>query len=161
MPVYYHLAPLPLGPGSIIEPGNWGRMLNCYLMEPGATQTSWRLARELAFETVRAQSFSHLPSRLSCAFVFEELPHAIQYRDRFSRWSAIYSVELVTPAAASHRAAFNLIDYPPPGVEFLPYVVSKAIPYWRGEAIETPEVLTKSPLRIRALEVGPPGAYQP
>lgn len=158
---YYHLAPLLLAPGGIIQPGNWGRIINCYRCEPQASQNASLMAREMAFEAVRAAKYSSLPSRLSCAFVFETLEHANQYKQNFSRWNSTYEVELLTPEAPSHRAGFNLIQFPPATVEFLPVVTQWAEAYWRGEEIQIPELLTKSPLRVRALVSTGPGCYQP
>ena len=152
---------MSLGPGSLIEPGNWGRILNSYRAEPAAAQNAWMLARELAFETVRAGSHKGLPSRLSCAFVFETMESATQHRNVFAQWSAIYEVELVTPEAPSHRAAYNFVTMPINAVEFLPLVMQRAIPYWLGQGIEVPELLTKSSLRVVQRVMGHPGAYQP
>lgn len=159
MTIYYHSAPLILQPGSIIQPGNWGRILNCY-RQPHVNN-AWILAREMAFETIRTSEFSHLLSRLSCAFVFENLDHANQYKDQFSPWNPLYEVELVTPEAPLHRAAFNLVRFPGDQTEFLPVAISLAKKYWRGEEIEVAEVLTKSPLRVKQMISSGPGSYQP
>jgi len=122
---------------------------------------AWLLARELAFETVRAAKYQHLPSRLSCAFAFETLEDANQYKNAFSRWNSTYEVELVDASAPSHRAGFNLIQFPAANVEFLPVVVEWAELYWRGEDIQTPELLTKSALRVKTLVSTGPASYQP
>jgi len=159
MPLY-HSAPLNLEPGSVIKPGNWGRILNSY-RQNNIPANAWILARELAFETVRASEFPTLPSRLSSAFVFESLEHANQFKRNFSQWNAIYEVELVDPAASSHRAAFNLVQFPGDQVEFLPVVVSWARDYWRGAQIQVPEIITKSSIRIKQLVSSGPGCYQP
>lgn len=86
---YFHSAPLLLEPGSIIKPGNWGRILNCY-RQGNNLANAWMLARELAFEAVRTAEFAALPSRLAAAFVFETLNDVNQYRRQFSRWNSIY-----------------------------------------------------------------------
>jgi hypothetical protein len=159
MTSYFHSAPLLLEPGSIIQPGNWGRILNCY-RQPHANN-GWILARELAFESIRAAEFPNSPSRLSCAFVFETLEHANQYKNQFSPWNPLYEVELVNPDAVSHRAAFNLIKFVGDQTEFLPVVVAWARSYWRGEQIEVPELLTTSALRVKHMVSSGPGSYQP
>lgn len=123
MTTYFHSAPLLLEPGAIIHPGNWGRILNCYTQQQG---NPWILAREFAFESIRVSEHPELPSRLSCAFAFETLEHANQYKSNFSAWSPLYEVELVTPDAPLHRAGFNLVTFPPLNVEFVPVAVGLA-----------------------------------
>lgn len=159
MTTYYHSAPLHLAPESIIQPGNWGRILNSY--RQSHLNNAWLLAREMAFEAIRSSEFSGLPSRLSCAFVFESLEHATQYRNQFSPWNLIYEVEIVSPDAPSHRAAFNLVQFPGDQTEFLPVTVSLARKYWGGSDVEVAEILTMSPLRITNLTSSGPGSYQP
>lgn len=159
MTKYYHSAPLLLDPGSIIQPGNWGRILNAYRKPVPAH--GWMLARELAFESIRTAEFAHLPSRLSCAFAFETFDQANQYKTQFSPWNPLYEVELVDPGAACHRGGFNLVNFPADHLEFLPVVISWARQYWRGEQLETPELVTKSPLRVKHMVSSGPGCYQP
>jgi hypothetical protein len=160
MPTYYHSAPLLLAPGAVIQPGNWGRIINCYKANQAPVQ-AWIMARELAFEVVRTESYPHLPSRLSCCFAFDSLDHANQYASEFSPWNSLYEVELVNPSAPIHRGAFNLINHPPATVEYLPVAIASARAYWAGERIEVPEILTESPLRILSLVSSGPGAFQP
>ncbi|MFT3850907.1 MAG: DUF2441 domain-containing protein [Propionivibrio sp.] len=158
MTIYYHSAPLLLEPGAIIHPGNWGRILNCYTQQQG---NPWLLAREFVFESIRVSEYSDLPSRLSCAFAFETLDHANEYKSNFSPWNPLYEVELVDAAASVHRAGFNLVAFPPANTEFVPVVVGLARKYWRSEEIEVTEILTKSALRVRGLVSSGPGSYQP
>lgn len=119
------------------------------------------LARELAFESVRASEFPELPSRLSCAFAFETLDHANQYKGKLSPWNPLYEVELIDATAPQHRAAFNLVQFPGDQTEFLPVVAAWAHKYWRGEEIQVPELLTMSPLRVKQLVSTGPACYQP
>jgi hypothetical protein len=155
---YYHSAPLLLEDGAIIHPGNWGRILNCYTQQQG---NAWMLTREFVFESIRASEFPHLPSRLSSAFVFENLDHANQYKFNFSRWNPLYEVELVFPNALNHRAGFNLVCFPAANVEFVPVTVDLARKYWRGDKIEVGELLTMSALRVVSMVSSGPGSYQP
>ena len=161
MPTYFHIAPLSLSVGSVIEPGNWGRVLNCYTINPQAADDAWLLAREMAFEAVRGATFPHLPSRLSCAFVFEERTHAEQHAAQFSPWHFLYEVELVAPTALQHRAGFNFLSWPPTGTRFISEIMQRAIPYWSGQGIQVPEVITMSGLRILARITNSNWAYQP
>ena len=63
MPTYFHFVPILLEPGSVVVPGNFGRIMNIV----GATHDLW--AREMALEAVRAQHYPGKPSRLSANFV--------------------------------------------------------------------------------------------
>jgi hypothetical protein len=155
---YFHSAPLLLEAGAIIHPGNWGRILNCYTQQQG---NPWLLAREFMFESIRATEFPNLPSRLSCAFVFDNLDHANQYKANFSPWNPLYEVEIVSPDAPNHRAGFNLVNFPPANVEFVPVVIDFARKYWRGEEVEVGELLTKSAVRVVTMVSSGPGSYQP
>lgn len=157
MTVYYHAAPLPLSPGSIVQPGNWGRMLSTYKTNQS---NGWLLAREFVFETIRVSEAPNRPSRLSSAFVFYDLDNATRHLE-VAPTNLLYEVELVQPDALQHRCAYNLLDFPLASDEFIPVSVSRARQYWRGEGIITAEILTASPLRICSLVNGGPAAYQP
>lgn len=119
------------------------------------------LAREFVFESIRASEYPEQPSRLSCAFAFESLDHANQYKNNFSPWNPIYEVELVDSEAPLHRAGFNLVTFPAAHDEFVPVTVDLARKYWRGEEIEAVEILTASPLRVKSLISSGAGGYQP
>ena|SRR5437868_8328196 len=158
MKTYFHSAPLLLEPGAVIHPGNWGRILNCYTQQQG---NAWMLAREFVFESIRAAEFPNLPSRLSCAFAFEVLDHANQYRSNFSPWNPLYEVELVDESAPIHRAAFNLIVFPAAQVTFVPVAVELARKYWSGAEVQIVEILTRSALRVKRMVATGAACYQP
>lgn len=95
---FYHLFGGLLRVGSIIEPGNWGRIVKA---------AGWRhnaSVREAALEQSRLSRFSHRPSRLEAAFVCLTLPEAIAFRASNSSFAfhKIYRVRLCDPSAASH-----------------------------------------------------------
>ena len=92
--------------------------------------------------------------------VLEKLPGLLKVTTGGVHGSVVI-VELVTPEAPSHRAAYNFVTMPINGVEFLPLVMQRAIPYWLGQGIEVPELLTMSSLRVLQRVMGHPGAYQP
>lgn len=119
------------------------------------------LAREFVFESIRVSEFPNLPSRLSCAFAFEDLDHANQYRSNFSPWNPLYEVELVDELAPMHRAAFNLIVFPAAQGAFVPASVELARKYWNGAEIQTVEILTKSALRVKHMIATGAACYQP
>lgn len=139
MPSYYHCAPLPLGPGSIICPGNWGRIKRQY------EENALALLREVSFEAVRAAEFPTLPSRLTVAFVCTSEASAAVYRGKHARAGLLYEVELVDPSAPSHVADHELFVQGFVGIDGANDLARR---YWRGESLGFPEMLTMSPLRI-------------
>lgn len=114
----YHLSPLPLRAESVIEPGNWGRIVRA---------TGWRhpfAAEEVMLEEVRQNSFPHLPSRLECAFYFDDIAQAIHFANEQAQKDnghlvghsqILYQVELDNPTAPHHEADWR--DVKP----FFPY----------------------------------------
>jgi hypothetical protein len=159
MNTYFHSAPLPLMPGSVILPGNWGRLLSLY--RRGAIGDPWLLGADMTFETIRLKEFPNLPSRLAAAFVFDSLDHANNHMYSITPTNCLYRVELVDPNAATHRGCMNQIKVPGDGIAMLPELIRKARVYWSAKEIEVPEVITLSPLRIVELVMAPAAVYQP
>lgn len=156
MPLY-HYANLRLGPGSIIEPGNWGRLLRRYSpAAPGGVGfgNSWLLARELIFEQLRPSS---KPSRLSACFALPSRDDANKYRQFHDKnlQQILHIVELVDPTALQHTAGLSFADMAD-GEPFLDRTQSAAKNYWAGlpgDQAKGSELLAISALRVvRALE---------
>lgn len=87
-----------LEPGSIILPGNWGRVLRA---------AGWRhvsALAEQALEAARLARFPHRPSRLDSAFACVTEQEARDFMHRTSSFNnhLLYAVTLVDPSAASH-----------------------------------------------------------
>lgn len=143
---YFHAAPLGLAPGSIIEPGNWGRIIRARPMNNGSLPTFY--IQELVFESVRLREFSRLPSRLDAAFVFESMNDATALLKTAGRMDVLHEVEFVDPDSPRHRAGSNLIGLPTGDEAAIPALERHARQYWRGERIVAPEILTLSALRI-------------
>ncbi|MBR0862900.1 DUF2441 domain-containing protein [Bradyrhizobium diazoefficiens] len=80
----YFACTIMLEHGSIVRPGNWGRMLHLI----GPAHKEWQ--REAILEEIRRNEFSHLPSRLACAFVMDELIEAQYYTTNFAPFSLVY-----------------------------------------------------------------------
>ena len=135
----YHCAPLPLGPGSIICPGNWGRIKRRF------EQNAVSVAREAILEEIRRREFSAKPSRLEVAFVCPTLVAAEQYRAKHAVTGIIYKVELVAPSAQSHAGDHELYLQGFAGIDGMEAIARR---YWNGESMGAPEVLTMSPLRV-------------
>jgi hypothetical protein len=95
----YHLAGPMLGPGSLILPGNFGRLVAL----SGPRHTGWD--REAALETWRARFYPSLPSRLACVFTFLAPEEARSFRATEPGFGAhrLYRVT-VEPGMAHHSA---------------------------------------------------------
>lgn len=138
-PTYFHCASMLLGPGSVICPGNWGRIKHA-CGGNGAV-----LARELGLERIRAEHYSTKPSRLSSAFVSKSLPDAEQFRNKHALASIVYEVSLVEPGAPSHEGDYDVAMQGFVGLRGIETIAHK---YWRGDGPGPRELLTLSPLRI-------------
>ncbi|HZV61489.1 MAG TPA: hypothetical protein VFF75_03660 [Methylophilaceae bacterium] len=147
---YFHVAPIKLSKGSVIEPGNYGRIINQYVLNSGVPANGYTLARETLLESVRATKYVDKPSRLTSAFVFDDPHVAVQQVQNgvLQNTSIVYRVKILNERGGMHRAGFNLINFPPEGTTFRPYYLSVAEKYWQGEAIEIAEMLVDSPLEI-------------
>lgn len=135
----YHCAPLLLSPGSVICPGNWGRIKRQY------EENALAIAREAILEDVRKREFGASPSRLESAFACPTLNSAEQFRAKHARTGLIYKVELVDPTAPIHAGDHELYLQGFVGINGMEELARR---YWRGEGLGAPEVLTLSPLRV-------------
>ncbi|MCF1449970.1 DUF2441 domain-containing protein [Agrobacterium vitis] len=143
MPLY-HLAMFPLREGSIIEPGNFGRMLHLYKY---ATDNGWMVARELAFEMARLRVAPEAPSRLKACYALGSLEEARRYQDTNARFNVMIEVELSEPDAPQHWGYMQHFD----GFvqqEFMPAVSIRADAYWSGVGTGDRELVTASGLRV-------------
>jgi len=152
---FYHLAPLRLGGGSVIEPGNFGRLLSRYMpSEKRAFGNAWMLARELIFEQARPRQS---PSRLSCCFALPTLRDVECYRKLVDPnfQQVLHEVAIVDQSLAQHRSARSFVTMQD-DVVFLGTMQAKAAKYWAadpGDPAEGYELLTNSSLRVvKALE---------
>ncbi len=132
---YFHAEPIRLGAGSLIEPGNWGRQLRLYGQPLGNNQRfgdALVLARELAFDLVRAREFPDKPSCLASAFVFETEEVARQHLASDGNRAVVHVVAIDGPEAPAHRAGYNLIPGPLPDTAYLAWLEGLARAYWQG-----------------------------
>lgn len=147
MPIF-HYAPIRLGAGSVIEPGNFGRIIKRY--QANDTLGGWRMARELIFEMMRPVA---KPSRLTSCFGLPSQHDADLYRkfnDTNFIW-ILHEVEIVDPHLPQHIGGLSWIDFPPAGSPILDPMRMQAKSYWDGAA-GTPEkgneIVTASQLRV-------------
>jgi len=142
---YYYCYSLPLEVGSIIRPGNWGRILRTYT--PQSSPNHWLLTRELAYELVRVQNFPNKPSRFECIYVCLNEADLNEFRNSTNRHLDLgYEVELVDSDAPSHIGDWALANMQ--NTDNLSTFESRASLYWQGKNVEKQELITLSSIRI-------------
>jgi hypothetical protein len=141
----FHFNSSLLEPGSIVRPGNWGRIVRLF----GDRHREWN--RECRLEQIRQTEFPHLPSRFDCIFFFETAVEAEHYNTALNQKGLMvfYEVEVMSLNAPQHVA-----DWQGTG----PYDSDEwARRYWRGDIMPgrgpapgplCREVLAATPLRI-------------
>lgn len=142
---FYHLNSTLLDVGSVIMPGNWGRIIR----RIGPNHGRWVI--ETAMEELRQREFPNRPSRLTSAFVLDSLDEANFYRDVDQSRSimCLYRVEFVDPQATSFTTDWrNVLPDHQLNMDW-------ARRYWNGEMLPLHqsgracrEVLTGSALRV-------------
>lgn len=95
---YFHLSGAMLDQGSIIMPGNWGRIIKAVQWQHG------QAFREMALEDARVSRFPHRPSRLESSFVCPTEQEARDFRSNINGFQnhILYQVALCDPSATSH-----------------------------------------------------------
>lgn len=146
MKSYFHFAPVLLAPGSVIEPGNFGRLIRLN----GAAHPLYR--REMAYENLRQKHFPSRPSRLDCLFCFPTQQEAELCRAYIQGYagSILYEVESAEaqPHIADMNNAIQHSELPTFDENLIAY-------YWRGwqrspdpQATTLREVLLQSSVTI-------------
>ncbi len=143
---YYYCCSLPLESGSIIKPGNWGRIMKKYT--PHTSPNILTLTRELIFEQVRFKYFSGKPSRFESIFICPDEDTIINFRNTSNRvLDIIYKVELVDSDEPQHRGDYNRAADIRSDDNFKS-IEEKAKDYWQGNDISNVELVTTSRIRI-------------
>lgn len=146
MPVYY-ICSYPLTPGSIIQKGNWGRIISLRKIDPG----SGYIISELIYEQIRAENYNDKPSRLDVAFVCSNLDSAKEFKKDRSSFTPveeiIYEVEPIYPNANSFETDWSLVQ------RFnltIGQIEEAAHKYWRAEITgdNKKEILFDSDIKI-------------
>lgn len=142
---YFYCCSLPLDVGSVIRPGNWGRIMRMYT--PQSSPNAWLLVRELAYELARMQSFPQKPNRFEALFLCTSEADLNEFRNTSNRHLDLgYEVELVDPNAPSHLGDWTLANMQ--NTDNLQVFINRAAQYWHGQDIVKPELITLSPVRI-------------
>ena len=143
MPLF-HSCPVLLQVGSIIAPGNFGRILRLYK----AQNANVLLFRETTLENIRQKEFPTKPSRLSSTFALETLEEATFFQTQvLKNFNVVYEVEWTDPGANKHRGDYNKVG-PGPDAPLLSAMPDVARAYWNGANVERAEVVSESALRI-------------
>lgn len=152
MTTLFHLAPLRLGPGSVIEPGNWGRLTDRMngLVAPG--NVSYVVLREMVFENIRLAHFPTKVSRLACCYALRGAADVDAYRSTNDavRLQVLHEVEVVDASASTHIGCLGLLESFPIGVPILPLMRERAQAYWSSDMSNGggAETLIASGLRV-------------
>ena len=122
----FHLAQQRLGRGSVILPGNYGRLL---------ARLGWPHAashREAILEAVRAEHYAQLPSRLRCVFCFARRGDAavFQAEDDGFKHHVLHRVRPSDDGAATHETDRRWFNPDATGSDF-PTITWAAL-YWHG-----------------------------
>lgn len=143
--IYYWLASYPLEPGSVVLPGNWGRIIRKYNNQ---NHNYIIVAREYIYELVRREKFPELPSRLQCSFLCESEADVRRFQQETARTlDIIYEVELVGDRKSVYKFDWQLVNFPQ--LFTVEDLEKRAIEYWKNsESVQNPEVLTENPIKI-------------
>jgi hypothetical protein len=143
-PVYYHCCPVLLGPGSVIEPGNWGRVI----AKPPLDNIDLSVIREALLEQSRRLHAPEKPSRLSATFVIPNLHQAQAYRRQHGPSNALlYEVSLVDPHSKTHIGNYELAIFPIAG-QCLQQLLDRAKEYWTVASDAHHEMIVSGPIRV-------------
>lgn len=148
---FYHLASIPLGEGSIIELGNWGRIE--LLNKIGKRQCEQDAERregvllELAYEQGRLIHSPDAPSRMSCLFACPDILTANAFKNSTRRDKDIlYEVELVDKSVPCHWTKWELFSLK--SVDDFYSLQEKIKAYWGKNIDDCTEVLIGGAVRI-------------
>jgi Protein of unknown function (DUF2441) len=133
----FHFQPSELHPGTVIEPGNFGRLIReAHEGIPfnGRVVVSGMLCREMLFELTRVQHYPQLPSRLACVFVIPTWEDALAYgkNNNADGRQILHEVSLVNSNASTHTAWISHCTMQSGG-SFLNQMEPKGHAYWLGQ----------------------------
>lgn len=140
----YFACSYPLKPSSIVEPGNWGRILRQYTVQAG---NPWLVIRELIYERIRTESFLSKPSRFDSTFLcLSEIDLKQFVQETSRRFDLCYEVRILDPNAPSHLGCTRIQNIE--NTDSISNIERKAREYWSGANIKLSEHITTSALEI-------------
>jgi len=124
---YFHLSGAPLRVGSIIEPGNYGRIVKRAAWNHGSA------VRESALEAARLARFGDRPSRLDAVFVFPSREEAALFRSTENgfHFHHLYRVSLMDADAGTFITDWRYLV--PTGM----FRADWPDTYWGGLSVQT------------------------
>jgi hypothetical protein len=149
MPFYY-LCSYPLGPESVIQKGNWGRIMRLNLINQNS---ALYLIRELAFERIRIEEFPDRPSRFKSVFLCPSIESVREFKKERPSFDIIYEIMPLDASANSFEADWSLIKNPVN--KNIMQVEEEARNYWSGliTSDDKKETVIESDIKIvRKLE---------
>jgi hypothetical protein len=150
---YFHFTMTRLDPGSIILPGNWGRLLHRYQHKNSQGGQIFGqvfvLFREVLVEGIRAEHFHALPSRFYATFCLPDLEAAERYRAAHdpSRLQVLHEVEITAESLPTHVGFLSDLAWPQED-NFLGPMKKRAHDYWSKNGQGDIEIVSASPLRV-------------
>jgi hypothetical protein len=152
---FFHFAPMRLQPGSVIEPGNFGRIISSMQIAIQGNEGSLvagYVARELMFELIRERQFENKPSRLKAVFGCPTRQDADAYAalNNPGGRQLLHEVETVDDNAPVHIGALSFCDITI-GAVFMETTAHRAEQYWLGtpgEQAKGSEIIVESAIRI-------------
>jgi hypothetical protein len=145
---YFHCAPITLAPGSIIQPGNWGRILNHYETTNG--QINLNAVNEGLLEWARRLLAPTKPSRLESVFTLPTLQDAIDFRNKHQRLSIIHEVIPTEDDPTRHDGDYELAVTPYRG-RYVPQMLDFPDRYWTQPASANLEILFGCSVKVISL----------
>jgi hypothetical protein len=106
---YYYACSYPLGSGTVVEKGNWGRILRLERIRAGDPITMQRLLRETVFEKVRLQQYPNRPSRFNCSFACPTPESVNRFVSGSRSYDLLYEVEFTDSCASQFETDWTLI----------------------------------------------------
>jgi hypothetical protein len=142
MPTYFHCAGTVLEPGSIVHPGNLGRVLHQYEAPPGQGLPA-NVFKEGLLELSRQIYAPAKPSRLNSLFACPTLGEATRFRDKYQRTNLIYEIGPIDSNPSIHIADYEFAIAPYPQ-RYFQSMFDMARDYWIVPATANLEVLLLS-----------------
>lgn len=146
---YYHITRSQLNLGTILKTGYYGNVLLNNLKNH---EMHNQYMKEMVFEDIRTQHYTHMPQRLNCNYLLKSVAEAISYKEKSPHLNGpIYEVELLE--SESNQLAD--VDMTWLNCNFLKYdeIKQYAHYYWAGFKSDSPIIEVLYSGNIKLVEV--------
>lgn len=150
MPALFHVSPTDHQIGTILQPGNFGKLVRIARVRQTAVAVDKMsiIAWESALEVARRSLVPNAPSRLDCLFAAPTQNEAEQFRQRFKQGAHIFEIG-VDDNTPTYVADFESITSLPTGKTFVDSYIEAAMAYWiQANVGSLREVLIGGPITI-------------